>query len=188
MRILAALVFLAFLPRAAMAAELEPFTGPQLNDVPLAEALGRMSDLGDWQMPSGGWVHLLTLGTKGEIACSSPDTDGTDCRTERLFVSLYDAPTIAMSFTLFRSPEALRWYVPKDARRGTDAAHDFTLPVESCGVTMRRTADGPDYDWYAESWRLHVHEEVNQDEHPSSAFVFRASLEKLATPRHACAM
>jgi len=186
MTLRAALISLTLLASPLQAAPLAPVTGNMLNGVPLAEALGRMSDLGSWQMRTGGWVHLYTLGAKGETACQSPDTDSSDCRLNRLAIIAYDAPTVGMDFTLYQSPPMLRWYVPKGAQPDRDANGDFTLPVEACSATEHRTADGPDYDWYAERYLLHVHEGANEDPGRKAAFAFRAEFEKLKVPRGRC--
>lgn len=180
------LLAMLWLAGPAQAAPLAPIQKESLNGVPLAEGLGRMENLGSWQLPSGGWVRLIAIGTKKEIACASPDTDATDCRFSTLYIDLYDAPTIAMDFTLFRSPDALRWYVADGEKLSPAAEGYVSLKVHACGVTDRRTADGMDYDWYSEAYLLKVRERINDDPKVKATFLFDAALEKLSEPRGKC--
>ena len=165
----------------AEAAPLSPVTDGNLNGIPLAQALATLTVLGEWRLPQGGWVRLMTARSEHSQDCQSGDTDASDCRVGPLLVSVYEAPTVPMDFKLFSGPEKLEWQVPKNEPRGKDTQGNFTLRLLGCEAIPIKTSDGTDYRLVADTYQLHVGETVTLGH-----FAFDASLEQLGLPQQEC--
>jgi hypothetical protein len=124
---------------------------PQVHDstagVPLAQLFASLDMLGQWLLPSGPRLQVMSFMTKNGGECTETDQNPDNCPHYALIVSLFDWPSSLIDPALFRGPERLAWKMmsdrPKKLRDVKDGS-EYSLDILACETSpyISRTGTG----------------------------------------------
>ena len=180
MKYLAFAVF-SMIAGQAHATPLPRVSGDTLDGIPVAQAMGTISLIGEWRLASGGQLRLQQVQTHSGGECGVSDLDDADtCSRFALFLSVNGETSVPTDFALFRLPETLGWKVPDNAKL-ENSFGKFSIPLSAC--EMKKTAKGT--GWAGTSYMLHVSEKLAVAD-GYAHYIFGADLEKTPGERSDC--